>query len=88
MLVLSSEDSFINTSLLEGVPAQLVPKILHAADYSVDEESDPQLTDLYLELTDAKRCKKHDVWDNLGDTKTLNCVYELMRCWVVPSIFT
>ena len=73
-------------TLLEGVPTQLIPVLLDEAGYEVDKGS-PQMTNLYLELTNATRCQKHDVWDNLGDTKTLNCVYELMRCWVFPSIF-
>ena len=87
MLALSSDDSFVNTSLLEGVPAQLIPVLLNEADYVADEDDNPELTDLYLELTNAKRCQKHDAWDNLGVTKSLNCVYELMRCWAVPLIF-
>ena len=47
VLALSSEDSFINTSLLDGVPAQLIPKILNEAHYADIEDDDPQLTDLY-----------------------------------------
>ncbi|EJK48005.1 hypothetical protein THAOC_33236 [Thalassiosira oceanica] len=87
MLALSGEDAFMNTSLLQGVPARLIPMVLSEADYGADEDDNPQLTDLYLELTNTKRSTKHDVWDNLGVTKSLNCMYELMRCWVVPLIF-
>jgi len=87
MLALSCGDSFINTSLLEGVPAHLIPMLLNKADFGANEEDDPRVTDLYLELTNIIRSKKHDVWDNLGKTKPINCMYELMRCWVVPLIF-
>lgn len=86
MLVLSSRDSFINTTLLQGVPAKLIPVLLFWANDQIDD-GNPQLTDLYLELSNAKRCPKHDMWDNLGETKPLNCVYELMRSWVIPLIF-
>ena len=86
MLALSCEDSFINAALLSGVPASLMPALLDEADCQ-EEKGNSQITDLYLELTDTKRRQKHDVWDNLGNTKPLNCVYGLMRCWVVPSIF-
>ena len=87
MLALSSEDMFINTTLLQGAPAQLIPALLSKTNYEAHEDDGPKFTDLYLELTDTKRSKKHDVWDNLGNTKSLNCMYELMRCWVVSSIF-
>ena len=87
MLALSSEDMLINTTLLEGVPAQLIPALLSKTNERRIADSNPQFTDLYLELTDTKRSKKHDVWDNLGATKSLTCMYELMRCWVVPLIF-
>ena len=87
ILALSSEDAFMNTTLLQGVPAQLIPMILSEADYGADEDANPQLTDLYLELTNTKRSKKHDDWDDLGNSKSLNCMYELMKSWVGPSIF-
>ena len=87
MLALSSKDSLINTALLKGVPTQLIPMLLDAAGYDVDKEGSPELTDLYLKLTNTKRNQRHDAWDNLGNTKTLNCVYELMRGWVVSLIF-
>ena len=91
MLALSSKDQFMNTTLLRGVPVQLIPVLLDWADKDPqgdgDGGSNPQLTDLYLERTNATRCQQHDVWDNLGVTRSLNCVYELMRCWVVPLIF-
>ena len=86
MLVLSSEDSFINTALLIGVPASLMPVILYRANYQY-EEGDSDIADLYLELTGAKRCRKHDVWKNLEHSKSLNCMHELIRSWVVPSIY-
>ena len=88
MLALSGEDSFINTSLLRGVPAQLIPLILHRiVNAGCTGNNNRRLTDLYLELTNATRCQRHDVWDNLGKRKSLNCMYSLMRNWVVPSIF-
>ncbi|EJK75386.1 hypothetical protein THAOC_02889 [Thalassiosira oceanica] len=86
-LALSSEDSFVNTALLQGVPAQLIPVILDKVidDGCTDDEH--ELTYIYLELTNTTRCHKHDVWDSLGETKSLNCMYNLMRSWVVPLIF-
>ena len=88
MLALSSKDQFMNTTLLRGVPAKLIPVLLDwASDHVKDGEDSPQLTDLYLELSNTARRNKHDVWDNLGNTRTLNCVYELMRGWVVSLIF-
>ena len=88
MLALSSGDVFMNTTLLRGVPAKLIPVLLDwASDHVKDGEDSPQLTDLYLELSNTARRNKHDVWDNLGNTRTLNCVYELMRGWVVSLIF-
>ncbi|EJK72905.1 hypothetical protein THAOC_05518 [Thalassiosira oceanica] len=87
IIALSGEDSFINTSLLQGVPAQLISMILGKV---IDEgwtDDEHELTDIYLELTNAKRCQKHDVWDSLGERKSLYCMYNLMRSWVVPSIF-
>ncbi|EJK75958.1 hypothetical protein THAOC_02302 [Thalassiosira oceanica] len=86
MLALSSEDLFINTALLRGVPASLIPVILYRASYQF-EENNSKITDLYLELTDTNRCKQHDVWDNLGCTRPLNCMYELIRSWVVPFTY-
>ncbi|EJK60172.1 hypothetical protein THAOC_19522 [Thalassiosira oceanica] len=80
MLALSSEDSFINTSLLRGVPAQLIPMILGNCNHGLSNSS-KDLTDLYLELTNTTRCQKHDVWDSLKETKSLNCMYNLMRSW-------
>ncbi|EJK65044.1 hypothetical protein THAOC_14157 [Thalassiosira oceanica] len=87
MLTLSSEDSFINISLLGGVPAQLIPVILDKLNNVGCADGDHELTDICLELTNATRCQKHDVWDSLGEMKSLNCMYNLMRSWVVPSIF-
>ncbi|EJK73676.1 hypothetical protein THAOC_04691 [Thalassiosira oceanica] len=87
MLALSGGDLFLNTTLLESIPAQLIPMLLNKADYAADEDDDSRVTDLYLELTDEERCNKHDVWDNLGNTKSLNCMYGLMKSWVVPLIF-
>jgi len=88
MLVLSSEDSLINTALLRGVPAQLIPVILDKVTYDGCTEDKHELTYLYLELTNSKRCQEHDVWDNfVGDTFSLNSMQNLMRSWVVPSIF-
>jgi len=89
MLALSSQSSFINTALLGGVPASLMPVLfVQANDQDADEDADiSQITDLYLEVTNTKRCRKHDVWDNLGEKRPLNCVYDLFRSWVVPSIF-
>ncbi|EJK55909.1 hypothetical protein THAOC_24299 [Thalassiosira oceanica] len=86
MLALSSEDSFINTALLQGVPAQLIPMILVKCNQGFANSS-KDLTDIYLELTNTTRCQKHDVWDSLGERKSLNCMYNLMKSWVVPSIF-
>ncbi|EJK70193.1 hypothetical protein THAOC_08468, partial [Thalassiosira oceanica] len=68
MLALSSDDSFMNTALLNGVQATLMPVLLHRSNDQF-EECNSQITDLYLELTDTERCKQHDVWDNLGCTK-------------------
>ena len=85
MLVLSREDSFVNTALLSGVPASLMPVLLYRANDQ--EEGSPQITDSYLELTGAKRCRKHDVWDNLEHTRRLSCMYDLIRSWVVPAIY-
>ncbi|EJK56066.1 hypothetical protein THAOC_24113 [Thalassiosira oceanica] len=87
MLALSSEDSFINTALLRGVPAQLIPLVLDKVTDDGCTDDERELTDLYLELTNAKRCQKHDVWDNLGRSKSLNCMHNLLLSWVVPSIF-
>jgi len=87
MLVLSSgEGPFINTALLSGIPASLMPVLLGKADFAAKEDTS-QITDLYLELLNAKRCQKHDVWDNLGQTRPLNCMYEMVRSWVVPMIY-
>ncbi|EJK53199.1 hypothetical protein THAOC_27419, partial [Thalassiosira oceanica] len=80
MLALSSEDSFINTSLLRGVPAQLIPVILDKCNLGFANSS-KDLTDLYLELTNTTRCQNHDVWDSLEETKSLNCMYNLTRSW-------
>ncbi|EJK58862.1 hypothetical protein THAOC_20978, partial [Thalassiosira oceanica] len=74
MLALSSEDSFINTALLRGVPAQLIPMILDKCNDVGCTDDDHELTDLYLEVTGATRCHKHDIWDSLGETKSLNCI--------------
>ena len=90
MLALSSEESFINTALLNEVPASLMPVLfVQANDQDADEDaaSNSKITDLYLEVTNTKRCRKHDAWDNLDEKRPLNCVYELFRSWVVPSIF-
>ncbi|EJK51429.1 hypothetical protein THAOC_29398, partial [Thalassiosira oceanica] len=87
MLALSSEDSFINTSLLRGVPAQLVPLILDRCNDVGCIDNTQALTNIYLELTNTTRSQKHDVWDSLGETKSLNCIYNLVRSWAVPSIF-
>ena len=81
-----SGDSFINTALLSGTPASLMPVLLYRAGYQYEDDTS-QITDLYLLLTNTKRCQKHDVWDNLGDVGPLNCVYELIRSWVVPTIY-
>ena len=86
MLALSSKDSFINTALLGGVPVSLMPLLLDRAN-DQDEYDGSQVTDLYLKLTDAKRCRKHDVWDASARTRTLSSVYELVRGCVVPSIY-
>ncbi|EJK44939.1 hypothetical protein THAOC_36483, partial [Thalassiosira oceanica] len=86
MLALSSEDSFINISLLRGVPAHLIPMILVKCNQGFANSS-KHLTDTYLELTTTTRSQKHDVWDSLGESKSLNCMYDLMRSWVVSSIF-
>ncbi|EJK44149.1 hypothetical protein THAOC_37338 [Thalassiosira oceanica] len=62
MLASSSEDSFIiiNTGLLSEVPASLMSVLLYRA-YG-QNEFETGFTDLYLELTDARRCERHDVW--------------------------
>ncbi|EJK56426.1 hypothetical protein THAOC_23687, partial [Thalassiosira oceanica] len=74
------------TGCFEGVPAQLIPMILGKCNHSFPNCS-KELTDIYLELTSTTRCQKHDVWDSLEETKSLNCLYNLTRSWVVPSIF-
>ncbi|EJK71560.1 hypothetical protein THAOC_06982 [Thalassiosira oceanica] len=86
MLALSSDDSFMNTALLRGIPTYLIPKLLDKVD-DQEEEGNSKITDLYLELTGSKRCQNHDVWDNLEDSRSLSCVYDLIRSWVVPSIY-
>ena len=86
MFALSGEDSFINIALLHGVSAQLIPVILDKCNGGFTDNNQ-ELTDLYLELTNTARCQKHDVWDNLGEIKSLNCMHNLMKSWVVPSIF-
>ena len=86
MLALSSQDSFINTALLSGVPASLMPVLLDQAGVQI-EEGDSHITDLYLELSGAGRSQKHDDWDNPRHARLLSCVYELIRSWVVPSIY-
>ncbi|EJK61457.1 hypothetical protein THAOC_18052 [Thalassiosira oceanica] len=85
ILALSGQDSFINTALLSEVPASLMPVLLYRANDQ--DEIVSGIADLYLELTDARRCKKHDVWYGLGNKKALSCVYDLIRSWVVPSIY-
>ncbi|EJK52090.1 hypothetical protein THAOC_28675 [Thalassiosira oceanica] len=85
ILALSGQDSFTNTALLSEVPASLMPVLLHRANDQ--DEIVTGIADLYLELIDARRCKKHDVWDDLGNKKALSCVYDLIRSWVVPSIY-
>ncbi|EJK71724.1 hypothetical protein THAOC_06809 [Thalassiosira oceanica] len=81
MLALSSKDLFINTVLLRGVPAQLIPVILEKYNDEWCTDDYQELTDIYLELTNTARCQKHDVWDSLGERKSLNCMYNLMRSW-------
>mmetsp|Transcript_5113 Transcript_5113/g.11836 ORF Transcript_5113/g.11836 Transcript_5113/m.11836 type:complete len:494 (-) Transcript_5113:71-1552(-) len=85
ILSLSGQDSFINTALLSEVPASLMPVLLDRANDQ--DECETGIPDLYLELTDARRCEKHDVWEGLGNKKALSCVYDLIRSWVVPSIY-
>ncbi|EJK54981.1 hypothetical protein THAOC_25340, partial [Thalassiosira oceanica] len=85
ILSLSGQDSCINTALLSEVPASLMPVLLYRANDQ--DRYKTRFTDLYLELTDARRCKKHDVWDGLVNKKALSCVYDLIRSWVVPSIY-
>ena len=89
MLALSSKDSFINTALLRGVPAQFIPLILEKCeDRFIDDNH--KLTDIYLDLTNTTRNQRHDVWDSLDDRderKSLNCMHNLMLSWVVPLIF-
>ncbi|EJK44198.1 hypothetical protein THAOC_37287 [Thalassiosira oceanica] len=86
MLASSSKDAFINMALLRGVPAALMPILLDRAN-DRDKEATSGITDLYLKMKDMKRCPKHDVWDKLGEKRPLNCVYELFRSLVVPSIY-
>ncbi|EJK44325.1 hypothetical protein THAOC_37142 [Thalassiosira oceanica] len=87
MLALSSADLFMNASLLIGTPASMAPILLEMA-HCQNEEDKAGISDVYLELTDTKRCQKHDVWKQLGKkTKPINCMYELMRSWVVPLIY-
>ncbi|EJK55767.1 hypothetical protein THAOC_24464 [Thalassiosira oceanica] len=85
MLASSSEDAFINTALLSGIPTSLMPILL---DRAYDQNHDKSgITDLYLWMKDIVRCRKHDDWDKLGGKRPLNCVYELFRSLVVPSIY-
>ena len=70
MLALSSDESFINAALLNGVPASLMPVLLYWVndqDAYQDADSNSQITDLYLGVTNAERYQKHDAWDNLGE---------------------
>ncbi|EJK72685.1 hypothetical protein THAOC_05759 [Thalassiosira oceanica] len=85
MLALSSVDSFINMALLGAVPTSLMPALLYRA-HDQDEESNSAVTNLYLELTDTRRCKKHLAWKYMKHTRSLSSVYELVRGWVVPSM--
>ena len=89
MLALSSEDEFINTALLSGIPASLMSVLLKKANGQdqANREITSGITELYLELTGIKQSRKHIVWDNLGDSRPLNCVYELFQSLVVPSIY-
>ena len=80
-----SGDSFINTALLSGVPASLMPVLLYRANEQYEESY--HITDMYLEATNTNRRQKHDVWDDNEKTRKISCVYELLRSWVVPSIF-
>ena len=86
MLALSSEDSFFNLALLKDVPVSLMPVLLDQADGQI-EEGNSRVTDLYLELTGTKRGQRHDVWDNLEQTRSISCVFELVRSCVVPSLY-
>ncbi|EJK54992.1 hypothetical protein THAOC_25328 [Thalassiosira oceanica] len=86
MLALSSEDAFINTALLSGIPTSLMPILLDRAN-DQNHVAKSGITDLYLRMKDIKRCRKHDDWDKLGGKRPLNCVYELFRSLVVPSIY-
>ena len=85
MLALTSDDSFINTALLSGVPASLMPVLLYWANEQYEESY--HITDMYLDATNTNRRQKHDVWDDNEKTRKISCVYELLRSWVVPSIF-
>ncbi|EJK51603.1 hypothetical protein THAOC_29209 [Thalassiosira oceanica] len=92
ILALSGEEPFINTALLRGVPAQLIPLILDKCNGKVTKpklntKRKGKMTDIYLELTNTTRCQKHEVWDSLGSMKPLNCMYDLTKSWVVPKIF-
>ena len=86
MLALSSEDSFFNLALLKDVPVSLMPVLLFQAGVQI-EEGDSRITDLYLELTDTKRNGRHDVWNNLEQTRKISCVFEVVRSCVVPSLY-
>ncbi|EJK43786.1 hypothetical protein THAOC_37736, partial [Thalassiosira oceanica] len=48
MLALSSEDSFINTALLRGVPVKLIPVMLDKFNYEWCTDDYHELTDVYL----------------------------------------
>ena len=87
MLALSSEDSFFNLALLKDVPVSLMPVLLDRANDQIEEGDYSQITDLYLELTDTERSQNHDVWDDLEQTRNISCVFELVRSWVVPSLY-
>ncbi|EJK49116.1 hypothetical protein THAOC_32039 [Thalassiosira oceanica] len=86
MLALSSEGSFFNLALLKDVPVSLMPVLIFQAGDQI-EEGDSLITDLYLELTGTKRNGRHDVWNNLEQTRKISCVFEVVRSCVVPSLY-
>merc|ERR1712032_362895 len=89
ILAVSSSDSLLNMNLLQNVPTSLIPMVLKLSS-NIHFGTTPQThlhTNLYLELTSGTRTFDHDAWDNIEEkTRSINCVYELVKGLVVPLV--